>query len=336
MNYTGFNPNFQPKRNLPTIQEELTSDHLKTYPRQDINMNSSSASPLKGQIPEQKKSELDEIILIEKERNDVIKRIQERQRMLELLKNDQIKCGINEIEDFQRRNKAKELEKERLKKEQEQRDKEILSQREKDKVDLQYKSFQEGLMQTVFIKRIQRKWREHIVSKNKREIRNSYVAPVSNNFFGGISFEKVTELRKNISKKLKTMKIPSAEGDNYKYLLNNYFNLYRNFCENFPDSTIKRENNFYNFFQCQELLNYIETMKDKQNFENAEKFNKFLLDRNREYSAKIKVDKLEKAYLSKNMWYHYTEFDDFEENNLLDTIDEMYGFESREKILNKK
>lgn len=336
MQYTGFNPNFQPKKNLLIVREEVTQNNAITYPQHNIDLNVSNPSPQKNNIPEQEKTELDEIILIEKERNDVLKRIQERQRMLELLKNDQIKCGINEIEEFQKRNKAKELEKEKIKKEQEQKDKEILSQREKDKIDLQYKSFQESLMQTVFIKRIQRKWREHIVSKNKREIRKSYVAPVSNNFFGGISFDKVAELRKDITKRLRTMKIPSAEGDNYKYLVNNYFNMYRNFCENFPESTFIRENNFYNFFQCQELLNYIETMKDKKNFEGAENFNKFLLDRNRQYSAKVKVDKLEKAYLSKNLWYHYAEFDDFEENNLLDTIDEMYGFENRENILNKK
>ena len=62
----------------------------------------------------------------------------------------------------------------------------------------------------------------------------------------------------------------------------------------------------------------------------------FILDRNKEFSTKLMIDEMEKQYRFKNDVYQYTFIDEFEENNLLDEIDNRYHFESRSAILNKK
>ena len=45
---------------------------------------------------------------------------------------------------------------------------------------------------------------------------------------------------------------------------------------------------------------------------------------------------MEKQYKFKNDVYQYTFIDEFEENKLLDEIDNRYHFEPRNVILNKK
>ena len=45
---------------------------------------------------------------------------------------------------------------------------------------------------------------------------------------------------------------------------------------------------------------------------------------------------MEKQFRSKNDIYQYTVIDDFEENQLLDDIDNRYNFENRNDIINKK
>ena len=66
------------------------------------------------------------------------------------------------------------------------------------------------------------------------------------------------------------------------------------------------------------------------------KFNKFKLDVNKMSWVRNYVNRKENAYNNKTDFYDNFDIDDFEENALLNEIDERYGFEKRSDILNKK
>jgi hypothetical protein len=85
-----------------------------------------------------------------------------------------------------------------------------------------------------------------------------------------------------------------------------------------------------------DLLNYMENLKPETALEKGEQFNQFMLDKNKEFSTKLLIDQMEKQYRYKNDIYEDTFIDEFEENNLLDEIDNRYNFEPRKNILNKK
>ena len=156
---------------------------------------------------------------------------------------------------------------------------------------------------------------------------------------GPITYERAAELRKIIIERIKCMKFPNE--NDFQFLVNDYFNKYRDFCIDFPNSLYTRETNFLLMFQCIEIVNYFDdlekNMKKGENMASyAVNFNRFMLDKNKEILCRMKVDDMEKKFLNKNTWYQYTVIDDFEENNILNEIDARYEFESRDEILRKK
>ena len=80
----------------------------------------------------------------------------------------------------------------------------------------------------------------------------------------------------------------------------------------------------------------MDNLKPETALDSGETFKQFMLDKNKEFSTKIMIDEMEKQYRFKNDVYQDTFIDEFEENNLLDEIDNRYNFESRYDILNKK
>jgi len=87
------------------------------------------------------------------------------------------------------------------------------------------------------------------------------------------------------------------------------------------------------YFQCVEMIKYMESLKDN---EFMEKFNKFMLNKNKIPRIINRVNNMEKAYLAKTDYSDYLDIDDFEVNTILDEIDHRYGYENRNKILEKK
>ena len=133
--------------------------------------------------------------------------------------------------------------------------------------------------------------------------------------------------------KLKQLKVPEKD---MKDIVNQYYKEYKDFCFNFPEHEELREDNFFVYYQCIDLLNYMENLKPETALEEGGPFKQFMLDKNKEFSTKIMIDQMEKQYRFKNDVYQDTFIDEFEENNLLDEIDNRYNFEPRSEILNKK
>ena len=282
-----------------------------------------------------------EILEVERERQEILKRIQEKERLINLIQSKHVKGGINELKDFQN--------KYLLKKEKEEQQKEdyinqpslnknesnnIPEQKEiKELATIKFKSFQQGVNHLAMIKKIQRCFRKFILNKKKNILRNYYLNKLIKEFYRPITMERGVELRKILKQKLEQWKAPKSE---YDAILNQYFEEYKRFCITFPEVERLRENNFFIYYQSLDLLNYMENIKPETSLNECNQFNKFMLDKNKEFSTKLIIDEMEKQYKYKNDVYQYNVIDEFEENNLLDEIDNRYNFESRYSILNKK
>ena len=279
-----------------------------------------------------------DILEVERQRQEIIKRIQEKERLINLIKSKHVKGDLNEIKEFQKKYKEKIEPQSQIKQELKKEDNEIVINEEenidkKTLASLKFNSFQLGLDYIYKLKQIQRAFRQYILNKKKNLLRNKYLNKLISEFYEPITLERGAELRKIMLQKLKQLKVPEKE---MKDIVNQYYEEYKNFCYSFPEKEKLREDNFFVYYQCIDLLNYMENLKKENALEEGSPFKQFNLDKNKEFSTKLLIDQMEKQYRFKNDVYQYTFIDEFEENNLLDEIDNRYHFESRSAILNKK
>ena len=284
-----------------------------------------------------------EIIEVEKQRQEIIKRIQEKERLINLIKSKHVKGDLNEIKDFQKKYIEQKEPPSQLKSqliEEQKKENEIpIEGEEENNIDkktlanLKFNSFQYGYDYISRLKQIQRAFRRYILNKKKNLLRHYYLNKLIQEFYKPISLERGAELRKIMIQKLKQLKVPEKD---MKDIVNQYYKEYKDFCFNFPEHEKLREDNFFVYYQCIDLLNYMENLKKENALEEGSPFKQFNLDKNKEFSTKLLIDQMEKQYRFKNDVYQYTFIDEFEENNLLDEIDNRYHFESRSAILNKK
>lgn len=318
----------------------------------------------------------DEMAEIELEREELRRRIQEKERLMDLINSRHIRGGLNEVKEFQERMEQQRMEenkklrmqlrqehdqkfnkdnnlsledqylrqsqenqqiqqlKQNLINSQEIQEKAENDENQKDLNKVKFNSFIQGISMINMVVRIQRKWRSHLLQKNKDKIRGHYLNKLIKEFYSPISFDRVTELRKEIVQKLKSIK--EIDPNDYQITTDTYLNNYKLFNEEFPIKEYLRENNFLNYYQGLELLKHLESMKNQNSLDEGKIFDLFMLDKNKEFTTKLRINEMEKAYRYKNDYYQYDTIDDFEESAILDEIDMRYNFESRENILNKK
>ena len=282
-----------------------------------------------------------EIIEVERQRQEIIKRIQEKERLISLIKNKHVKGDLNEIKEFQKKYNQQKFSQNQIKQEIEEPKKEeneipIQGEENIDKktlASLKFNSFQKGMNYISKLKQIQRAFRRYLLNKKKNLLRHYYLNKLIAEFYQPISLERGAELRKIMIQKLKQLKVPEKD---MKDIVNQYYNEYKDFCFNFPEHEKLREDNFFVYYQCIDLLNYMENLNPENALEEGSPFKQFMLDKNKEFSTKLMIDEMEKQYRFKNDVYQDTFIDEFEENNLLDEIDNRYNFEPRSNILNKK
>ena len=184
-----------------------------------------------------------EILEAERQRNEIIKRIQEKERLINLIQSRHVKGGLNEIKEFQDKYKlqkekedqnifkqeqakftfSNEMEKEKeIGKEIEKSQKKEIS--EKELASIKFNSFQKGLNYITMIKKLQRAFRNYILYKNKKKKRNEYLYKLKKEFYKPISFERGVELRKMLIDRLKQWKVPEND---YEEIVNKYFDEYK-------------------------------------------------------------------------------------------------------------
>jgi hypothetical protein len=273
-----------------------------------------------------------EIEDLSRKREELLKRIQEKQRLMELIKNKNIKGGLNEVEGFKKIKAAKKIQdsfRKFLAVKEAKKELEIMKENAKYEFNTALNNMNIGYI--FIVRKIQRKFRDFLFKKNLDKLRQFYVNKIKNEFFVPITYERAVELRKILINRLETQK--DLKNINYEELINKYFQQYSTFCFTFPDQVRTREENYMYYFQCLEMIKYMENLKDN---DLIIKFNKFMLNKNKIPGIINRVNKMELAYLAKTDYSDYLDIDDFEENTILDEIDQRYGYESRQKILEKK
>ena len=196
-----------------------------------------------------------EIIEVERQRQEIIKRIQEKERLISLIKNKHVKGDFNEIKEFQKKYNQQKFSQNQIKQEIEEPKKEeneIPNQGEenidkKTLASLKFNSFQKGMNYISKLKQIQRAFRRYLLNKKKNLLRHYYLNKLIAEFYQPISLERGAELRKIMIQKLKQLKVPEKD---MKDIVNQYYNEYKDFCFNFPEQEKLREDNFFFFFQC--------------------------------------------------------------------------------------
>ena len=139
-----------------------------------------------------------EILELNKKREELFKRIQEKQRLMELIKNKNIKGGLNEVEGFNRIKAAKKIQeafRKFLAVKEAKKELEIMKENAKYEFNTALSNLNLGYI--FIIRRIQRKFRDYLFKKNLDKLRKFYVNRIKNEFFLPISYERAVELRKN-------------------------------------------------------------------------------------------------------------------------------------------
>ena len=276
---------------------------------------------------------MDEIEEITKQRNEVLKRIQERQRLMELIQNKNLKNTINPLELFKKTQSVKKIQNAfRMYREVKRVQKEIEIQKENAKYKFNSSLQNLNLDLVLSIIKIQRKFRNYMLKINHEKTKNYYLNKFRQEAYKAIPVERVVELRKEVLKRLKTMVMPDPA--EYEKIVNTYFNMYKEFCVSFPERETVREENVLLYYQNYEMIKFMDSLKGQIDNDKLKLFNQFMLNKNKEYQMKKRLDAMEKAYSSKSWWSEYAMIDDFEENNLLDEIDNRYNFKKRNDIVN--
>ena len=272
---------------------------------------------------------MNEIEKINKEREEILRKIEENQRLMEFIQNKNIKGGLNELDLFNKNKAAKKIQNAFQSYKQNLNDKkELEEQKELAKFSLSKKKM--GIDVLFSIKKIQRKYMEFILERDRKNIKNYYIGKIRNEFHRTIPQSRIIELRKKLIAKLESM--DDIDPNRYEDIINTYFQYYKDFNLNYPEHEELRLNNFFTLFRTQELIKYMEFLNKNE----INKFNKFKLDVNKMSWVRNYVNRKENAYNNKTDFYDNFDIDDFEENALLNEIDERYGFEKRSDILNKK
>lgn len=272
--------------------------------------------------------ENDDIIEVERQRQELMKKIQEKERLLDLIKSSHVKGDLKEIKEFQNKYNL------RIKnqKEEEAQKPEIKEHEIPQEENIELND-EDLVKKTLFALKFQKAYRRYILNKKKNSLRHYYLNKLIAEFYKPISLERGAELRKIMIQKLKQLKIDEKD---MKDVVEQYFKEYKDFCFSFPEKEKLREDNFFTYYQCIDLLDYMENLDPQNALEKGTQFKQFMLDKNKEFATKMKIDEMEKQFRSKNDVYQYTVIDDFEENQLLDDIDNRYNFENRNDIINKK
>jgi hypothetical protein len=274
----------------------------------------------------------DEINRLNKERDEVLKRIEENKRLMEFIQNKNIKGGLNDLELFKKNRAARKIQnafRKHVKHLENEKEKKKLKEISKYENKMKEKNLNLDLIFS--IKKIQKKFRSYILKKHREDIREYYISQIRKDFHKPISHNRIIETRNQLIKKLETMDYPSP--DDYEKIVNFYFENYKAFNFEFPLNEELRLDNFFIYYQNLELVKYMESLKGN---DDIIQFNKFKLDKNKMPLIRNIVNKMENDYNNKNDFYSNYEIDDFEENAILDEIDERYHFEKRSDILNKK
>lgn len=294
----------------------------------------------------------DDLTILMKKKNDIVKRIEENKRLMELIRNPNIKdtlrplqmmktnIAVKKIQTFWKKRKEKKLQ--------------VIKQMQSNAGNApnnktNYKKYNSKSSNSINIKKsskdqtedviyinskiisIQRAFRLYLSNKTKYHMTSHYINEFNREFFAPLKYDRVNVLKTEIINRIKSKEMPNRNTD-FQEVLNNYYSNYKNFNEEFPDLVKLKSDNLSKYYQCMSLVNHMATQTD---LNNIRKFNDFYMNRPKEQSTK-KLNEILESIEQKMWWYRYRDMDDFEENNIVNEIDSHFGFEKISDIYNRK
>lgn len=179
---------------------------------------------------------------------------------------------------------------------------------------------------------IQRAVRKFLLKLHREKFRQIYIDQSRKEFFQPLKFDRVNQIKAEIISNLKTMELPNKTTD-FQEILNLYFQKYQKFNEEFPSHIKTREDNIGNYYQCMNMLQY---MENQSSLDSIFKYESIYTEVNKKKQIRNQLDKILDSIEHKRGWYKYCNIDDYEECNILNEIDSHFNFEKRSYILDKK
>lgn len=182
---------------------------------------------------------------------------------------------------------------------------------------------------------IQRSFKKYLKKRNLINLKLKYTKDYTNEVLGNINLSNCSKIKQTIFNNIKTDDINKYKNEEYRdYLTDKYFYSYKNYNEEFPYHIDERNRNYTLFNKSIDGMSYLEKDQDINNPENLIKFKNFYFDSKLEREINCKVDKIINN-LDKNINRHDYQIDDFEERNMIDEIDNIFGYKSFEDIIYK-
>jgi hypothetical protein len=294
----------------------------------------------------------DDLTILMKKKNDILKRIEENKRLMELIRNPYIKDTLGPLQVMKKNIAVKKIQK--YWRERKERKLKTLQQMQSNlgkapntktnyykkystkssingnKINSQQQS--DNVFEINYkIVLIQRAFRTYLSNKTKNYLTSHYVNEFNREFFAPLKYDRVSILKNEMINKIKSKEMPNRNTD-FQEILNTYYAGYKVFNEDFPDLVKLKSDNLSKYYQCMSLVNHMVTQTE---LNKMQKFNDFYLNRPKEQSTK-KLNEILESIEQKMWWYRYRDMDDFEENNIVNEMDSHFGFEKISNIYNKK
>lgn len=275
-----------------------------------------------------------ELNKINRRRNEIEKRIAEKQRLMDLIKNKNTRNTTGTIDLF-KKNKAVIVIQKAFRKFKERQEQKEIRKKERENAKYKFESDKLGYDMNYILQviRIQKKFRHFLMVRNHQRIKGQYLAKLIQEYNKPITFERGVELRKELTKRLKTAK--EIDKRKYEFILNEYYRSYKHFCESYDGEEELREKNWLLYFQSYDMSKFMESIDPDHLKEGDQRFKKFMLDQNKMPLIKKEIDLMERAYLN-GTFADDINFDDTEERYLLDEIDTKYDYDNWKDILEGK
>ena len=276
-------------------------------------------------------NELDDLNLMMRKKNELLRRIEENRRLMELIKNPHIKDTLGPLKMMRRNIAAKKIQKYwREKKAQKKKNNNLNKNANFSRypsITHDFSSISDFNSYLLKVLAIQKAFRRFLTRRKQRLITFTHVEDFNQQLFAPLKYERVNYLKNELVTNLKSKEMPSHNTD-FTAILNDYYNKYKYFNEEFPYHVKLRNDIVGKYYQC---INLIDHMATQRNLEETSKYDKIYI---KKPEIKTRFEKITESIDQKMWWYKYRDVDDFEENNILNEIDSLYGFQKVGDILN--
>jgi hypothetical protein len=198
-----------------------------------------------------------------RKKNELLRRIEEKRRLMELINNPNIKNSLEPIHQMKKNSAVKKIQNFWRRKCQEKQFRENLKNEMKNNIIT--KTFlikNKSIMDfTLHVIRLQRAVRRFLKVLSREKFKSLNISEHNKEFFSNIRYDKVNLLKNEVINSIKRMELPNKNTD-FQEILNMYFSKYHQYNYDFPNHMRVREDKLNNYYQCLNMVQYMESNYD--------------------------------------------------------------------------